>query len=1304
MHNLIPHFIQEQFSQGDYWGEFSAASLFIDISGFTTITNTLMEHGPHGAEVLAAIMRRVLDPPIRDVYEKGGFIVGLAGDAFTALFPHDEAKNDVCWQALAAAWQIQEYLKDNHLHTSPYGNFTITAKIGLAYGAVSWGILRSQDATKAAYYFQGRAIDGCAEAEHQASAGDIILDSEFYSHVCERATVDVLREYYRLTGISDQLPSSKKIIIAQPDLEIHSLFFPKALLTQEFSGEFRQLVSLFINLPTVRTETQLDIFMQSLFELQDQYGGILNRLDFGDKGSNLLLFWGAPLAYENDIERALNFILDLQTRTSIPINAGVTYRMAHTGFIGSSLREEYTGYGEGVNLAARFMTTAARGEIWVDEQVAQRGQSQFELDFKAEMAFKGFTEKQRVYVLFERKDISDTIYAGIMVGRRAELDQLASFVEPIWHGQYAGALVVWGEPGIGKSRLVHEFRTCTLFDEHDALWALCQSDEILRESLNPFRYWLRHHFGQSETQVESRNKRSFNQTLDSLIETTKKLDSRLADELDRTRSFLGALIGLHWPDSLYEQLDPRGRFENSLIALTVLLQAESLQQPVVVFLEDAQWLDEDSKEFLPYLERNLTSDETRSYPIALIITARYEQSDFQLCEGFSCQELTLVGITEQDLDELAEAQLDGPATPELIQFLAERAEGNPLFTEQIIRYFQEEGLLEQDQRGWRITATVDRTPLPTDVHALLVARLDRLAQQVKQVVQTAAILGREFEIQLLALMLQNDKELPKKVSSAENAGIWTALSELRYLFKHGLLRDAAYRMQVRAQRQALHALTAEAMETLYVADLIPHYGELAYHCEQADLLEKARNYLHMAGNAAQEAYQNNQAIDYCSRALRLTPDYPPEQRYSILLAREKVYDLLGDRDAQRADLELLKQLVQAMEPGEPGAEVGVRWAGYALNIGDYPRAAATAKEATSLAKTVGAHEIAIQAYLIWSSAMWHQGKYSEAIRQAEQGLSLARQVGDLHGQSRALNLLGLIDMEQNDFSAARRYFEGGLLFAREIGNLRAEAMVLNNLGNLAGALGEFTAAREYYQGALKLAREMGDRNGEGTYLGNLGWVVGTLGDYATARSYGEQSLRIAREIGDRQIEAVTLINLSTYARRQGDNQSALAYAENGLSGARDTGDRSSEAWALLYLGHTLYELKNLEASAQAYQDGYSIRRSLNQPNLETETLAGLARVALANGDGSLAEKHIQSILTYLEQGGTLEGTDEPIRVYLTCYQVLQNTNNPRALPILETAYNLLQDRASKIDDEDMRLTFLEMVPYHREILLAWEAR
>jgi len=1302
MHNLIPHFIQENFAEGVYRGEFSAASLFLDISGFTNMTEALMKYGPHGAEVLATIMRRVLEAPIRYVYEQGGFITGLAGDAFTALFPHGEGQKDGCWAALATAWQIQEYLRQNNLYASPYGEFTITAKAGLASGLVSWGILTSKDSRRAVYYFRGKAIDGCAEAEHRAKAGEIILDPEFCTHTRAQISVEELTGYYRLSGVGDELPPPQEILLPQADLEIHSRFYPKELLTQAYTGEFRQVVNLFINLPTVHTEAQLDIFMQSMFALQDQYGGLLNRLDFGDKGSNLLLFWGAPVAYENDIERALNFMLDLQTRTSLPIHAGVTYRIAHAGFAGSTLRDEYTCHGRGVNLAARFMTSASRGEIWVDEWIAQRAKAQFEIDFEAEMPFKGFAEKQRVYILFERKEKTAAIYSGVMVGRQAELDQLADFVAPLWQGQYAGVLILRGEAGIGKSRLVHEFEASSIFKDKEALWVLCQTDEILRESLNPFRYWLQRYFGQSEMLAEARSKRSFNHKLDSLIETTAQMDAHLAGELDRTRSFLGALIGLRWPDSLYEQLDPPGRYENTLIALSALLKAESLQQPLILFLEDAQWMDEDSKAYLPHLERSLTSDTDRSYPLAMIVTSRGEQFDFQWSVGFSPKEISLAGISERHLAQLAEAQLDGPAAPELLQLLAERAEGNPFFTEQILRYLQEEGLLVQDQNRWRVSETNRQSPLPRDVHALLVARLDRLAQQVKQVVQTAAILGREFEIQLLSRLLHDDPELPQKVSSAEQAAIWISLSELRYLFKHGLLLEAAYRMQVHAQRQALHALAAQALESLYAADLSTHYGELAYHCEQAELNEEARRYLQLAGEIAQEAYQNNQAIDYYSRALRLTPENDLEARYKLTLGREKVYDLLGDREAQHADLEALKQVVKAMDPGTAEAEVEVRWAEYALNTGDYLQAAAAAEMAAISAKSSATQDVAVSAHLVWSNSVRRQGRYSEAIHQAEQALNLARQASDLRGQSRALNILGMILVELNDLTVARGYYEQSLLLARKAGNTRIEAMVTNNLGNLAGALGEFSAARKYYQEALQLAREIGDRNGEGTCLTNLGWVVGTLGDYSAARSYCEQSLRIARETGDPQAETVTQINLSTYARRQGDLQSALSYAEQGLSGAQESGDRSNDAWAQFYLGHAYFELEQLEDAEQAYQGSYEIRRSLKQPNLESEPLAGLAKTALASGDPPQAEKYVQSILAYLDQGGTLAGAEEPLRVYLTCYQVLRSTHNPSADSLLESAYLILQEQAARIEDESMRLSFLEKVPHHREILASWE--
>jgi tetratricopeptide (TPR) repeat protein len=598
--------------------------------------------------------------------------------------------------------------------------------------------------------------------------------------------------------------------------------------------------------------------------------------------------------------------------------------------------------------------------------------------------------------------------------------------------------------------------------------------------------------------------------------------------------------------------------------------------------------------------------------------------------------------------------------------------------------------------------------------SVLVARLDRLAQEVKQVVQTAAVLGREFEVQLLTRMLQHEEDLAQIISTAEQAAIWMALNEIRYLFKHGLLRDAAYHMQVLAQRQALHALAAEALENLHTgddvmdltADQSTHYGELAYHCEQARLVEKAHRYAYLAGNAARDVYQNSLAVDYYSQALSLTPEENLEERYKLLLEREALFNLLGDRDAQLQDLNALTQLTETIvDSGQETrkAEVETRQAAYALNTGDYPQAVAASEKAIALAQSSRALEVAVQAHLTWSSTLWRRGEYNAASHQAVAGLGLARQIDDHQGQSRLLNMLGLIALEQNDLTQAYAYLEQSLLIAREIGDRRIEAMLLNSLGNLSGNLGDFIAAQDYYEQAHHIAREIGDRNGEGRVLGNLGWVVGTLGDYVTGRSYCERNLRIVRETGDRSAEAISLINLSSYSVRQGDQQAALTYAEQSLALAHATGDRSGEAWALTYLGHAHFESGQTQAAAKDYQAGLEIRRSLGQPNLATEPLAGLARIAMANGDHPTAQDHIRPILTHLDSGKPLEGTDEPLRVYLTCYQVLQGADDPHAAAIIETAYNHLQEQAAKIGDESTRHNFLQNISYHREILDIWES-
>ncbi|MCI0729843.1 MAG: adenylate/guanylate cyclase domain-containing protein, partial [Chloroflexi bacterium] len=175
-------------------------------------------------------------------------------------------------------------------------------------------------------------------------------------------------------------------------------------------------------------------------------------------------------------------------------------------------------------------------------------------------------------------------------------------------------------------------------------------------------------------------------------------------------------------------------------------------------------------------------------------------------------------LAAADLEQLATEVLGTAVAPGLVKILVERSDGNPFFVEQILFYLREQGLLFADDKGAQDVHTLPDRALPTDVRTLLTARLDRLTQEVKEVVQTAAVLGREFEVAVLAHILREDQALFNKIQAAEKTAIWTSLNELRYLFKHVLLRDAAYEMQLRTRR-LLHQLAAEAIEWLHAAEL-----------------------------------------------------------------------------------------------------------------------------------------------------------------------------------------------------------------------------------------------------------------------------------------------------------------------------------------------------------------------------------------------------------------------------------------------------------------------------------------------------
>jgi predicted ATPase/class 3 adenylate cyclase len=1298
MHRIVPELIIENYRAGCYSGEFPAVGMFLDLSGFSTMTDTLMQHGQHGAEVLAGLMHGVFDPLVESIFEYGGKIVGFAGDGIMALYPVESDARATALRALTSAYVIQKRFEENPTRQTVYGEFSIFAKIGLGSGSVFWGILCSENCDQATYYFRGTAVDESAHAEHHAKAGDILLTESIYQLLQEDIETLPLASHWRFHKFSGDPPEPQPAVFPPVDLEIARLFMPEEVIAEDVHGEFRQVVNLFMRFPDL-SETQLDAMMRKVFELRNKYGGLLSRMDFGDKGCNMLILWGAPVAYGNDIGRALNFLLDLKAAVDFPITAGVTYYISHAGYLGSSMYEDYTCYGWGVNLASRFMMSAPVGEVWVDERIARRVSNWFEIEFLNSQSFKGFAAQQKVHVLYRHKPTAEPSYQGELVGRELEFAQLAGFLEPLWQNKFAGLLLVSGDAGIGKGRLVHEARSSKQFEGKTVLWAVCQSDQIQRQSFNPLRSWLLRYFGISAGQSSQERKQSFDGKLDDLIRTTT--DEELARELERTRSILGSLMDIYWPDSLYEQLDPEGRYNNTFLALMALLKAESLRRPVILFIEDLQFIDRDTKDFLARLKRSVLAG-VGAFPIAMIVTSRQQGASLE--KGLIDSRIVLHGLSEESLTHFIETLLGGPVAPELVSLVMDRSEGNPYFAEQIIRYLQEENLLETGRTGWTVVKTLDEDFVPGDVRAVLVARLDQLARGVRESVQTASVLGRQFELPLLVHMLRDDKHVFQHVGDAEKASIWVPHDDVHYIFSHGLLRDAAYEMQMQARRRELHALAVDALESLY-GDIPNRYAELAHHAKYAEQGAKAQKYYMLAGKTAADLYQNHQAIEYYKRALAFTPLSALKTQFEILIERVELFNRIGNRAAQLRDLETLEILAVQLNDPQRRAKAKILHARYCFSIDDYPGTIELSEQVMDISQEIDEPELALGTYIVWSQALFRQGKLQEAQSRGMEGLTLARFYGKRIEEGRSLTSLGLIALESREPGMAETYLEEAVAIARETKERTLESRALANLANSAAFVKQdYATARMYYEQAYALNTVLGDLYQQGVTLGNTGWVCGMLGDFVSARTYHEQALVIAREVGSAYQETYTLMNLSKVAEAQGQAEEAVGYALDAIELSKAAGDKTAEAWAYLYLGYAYALELEFDKSKSAFEAALKFRKELGQVSLATEPMAGLIQVALCMNDDVLAKSFMEEVMSHLEQGASLDATEEPLRVYLACYNILERINDPRSAQILEKAKQLLDQQVSKFIDEEARRKYIENVPWRRAVESEWVVR
>jgi predicted ATPase/class 3 adenylate cyclase len=1342
------------------------AALFADISGFTPLAHAFARElgATRGAEALLEVINPIFAALISPLHDFGGSVVTFVGDAITCWF--DEASGAAAPRAVATALAMQEAMARFETVRTPRGApIALSVKVAIAAGPAR-RFLVGDPRLLVMDVLAGPTLARMALAESHAERGQIVVSAEVAAELDDRLVVAGQRmgpagqRFTVVQGLTAEVPSAPwpKGLSDLPDPTAARSWLPPAIREQldgaiQILGDLRPVTPLFVKFVGIDYDAddageKLDTFVRQAQRIIHRRGGTLLQLTLDAKGTFLYATFGAPVAHEDDPRRALHAALALRALPAELSNIGalqmgLTRGEVWTGTCGGAGRFCYAVIGSDVNLSARLMAAAQPGQILVTGRMQEQpGVPQhFDLAYLGNQAYKGLADPISTYELRGEQLAGGRIFPEALVGRETELQRLADFAQPILDGRPAGVAALYGEAGIGKSHLCYALRR--VLGER-VTWFIAQADQILHQAFNPFVYWLRHYFEQSPSAPTEENEAQFEARFSQLLEdlqqeTADPAIAVLSAQLVRIKSVLGALLGLHWPDSLYERLDARGRHENILTAIRLLLLAESRLRPVVLELEDGHWLDEESHEVLTALGRYLPS-----YPLLILLAARYADDGTRptLTLGPEVPTLTIAldTLTSAGLAQLAADILEGPADAALDALLQEKTQGNPFFAQQLLYYLQENDLLALGSDGaWRVKSA--NLALPSHINAILIARIDRLTQKVKEIVQTAAVVGREFDVQILSQMLRADVQ--PLVQQAEQEQIWTALHELRYLFKHAMLRDAAYEMQLKARLRQLHLLAATAYESLYAADLTEHYATLAYHYGQAGEMEAERRYARLAGEEAAARFAHSEAIRFLSRALELTPPADRENRYALLLEREKVHSLQGNRPAQAQDLELLESLAATAGEDSPQeavrqAEIAMRRSGYAEAVGNYPAAVRSAQEAIALAQTAGDTGLEATAHRGWGVVLWQQGDNPAAHEHLQQALQLAHTIGQQSLQAACLCDIGCVDWTLGDYAAAQQCYEQSLDLAQEVGDRRCEIIALQNLGLALATQGDWASARGCYEHSLEIAQEIGYRRGENYALECLGTVAMDQGDYVTAWDTYTQTLAISREIGDRREEArsytylgeicrilgdyagarehythsldlaravgergsegLTLGNLSLIAHNQGDEAAAQQYGEQALQIAQETGDRRTQGYVLQALGHALAGQEKWAAAQAAYQKALASRRELGEQALVMETLAGLARLHLAQEDPASAHPPVLEILDYLHTGGTLDGADEPFRIYLTCYQTLRANDDPQARDVLATASQLLQARADQLSDVASRRSFLEQVPHHREIV------
>ena len=1257
-------------------GSFEAAVLFVDISGFTALTELLAQKGTIGVEELTTHLNAYFGQLIELIIAHKGDIFKFAGDAMLAIWPAESMSLDLA--TYCAAQCALAILND--LGKYQAANTELRLHMGIGAGKLQEFYIGGLNG-RWEYLVAGEPIAQVGLAETAAGIGEVCVSltaweliKDLFLGTLLASNVVRLEGFNLLTSVADRrllnIGKSPPIAIYDEMQERLERYVSVGVVERlkvgqtDWLGDLRRVSVMFLNLPGIDYDTDgvldfISTIINSIQNILQVYEGTLNKFLVDDKGSTLVIGFGLPpFSHEDDSVRcAIAGMALLENLRSLGLQPkiGIATGTCYSGVIGSQQRREYTIIGAVVNLAARLMQAAQDG-ILCDERTFELAKTRIQFESLTPIKLKGI--KDAVQVFYPLREVRQDLPWWMVgkteksiVGREKERLLLWHKLEQVKVG-VSGVVAICGEAGIGKSCLIENL---LLQAQELGVGSLVGAGNAIARS-KPYHAWnaVFSHLWDLSFLTDLEAKKS--QILDLLEDEPQWLEKA---------ALLNEVLGLDLPDTeVSAALVGQQRAEATRDLLVQLLQDSVNRSPKLLVLEDAHWLDSSSWALVLAVAQKVK-------PLLLAIARRPmgeqvpEEYDRMLrIEGV--EQLHLEAMPATDTLDLLCRRLGVKSLPDsMAELIEKKAEGNPFFSEELAYGLREAGVIEIQNGECRIAAGVgnlNELNFPATVQAVIASRIDRLSPREQLTLKVASAIGRSFGFQLLRDIhpIEEDKpELPNYLMKLERFDLTpmeTPEPDLRYMFKHIITQEVAYGLMLHSQRRQIHESLALWYERSY-EELSGFYAILAHHWSQTLVAEKAIFYLEKAGEQAVRSHALREAVQFFSEALEWLASLPDtverkeqELRLHIALGGPLMaIKGFAAKEVEQANarareicllLDATPQLFQVLWG---------QWAFYFFVGTKLQTSREVAEQLLSLSENLQDRDLRLEANYALGSNLFHVARFADAVAKFDAGLSYYdrsshhsqvaiysydKGVACLGIAAQSLWYLGFSDRGLN-------YVREGLRMAHNLSHPFSLALAMNFSGWLYVLRQEVTEALEQAQALIMLSTE--HEFPAFVALGKIiwGWAVSQRGNLEVGLTSIREGAEAWVATGSQVARLNHLTLLAEVCQKLQRFEEGLTWLSEGLEIVNRTGESFLEAEIYRLKGELLKQqinakkVKNIEEDSEVercFIRAIEVARSQGAKSLELRSVMSLCRLWAAQGKIEQSRQMLAEIYAWFTEG------------------------------------------------------------------------